>query len=143
MPTARCVLSRSRFWRTRQHLCQVSPGDTWATAPLRSRGPRPSSHGDGRCRRAVRPVGAHAGTCTGPEDIAGGVALRKATDGLFIEARKGGARKRALHRKRYIVATQVRRPPVASSLERGNGERTMALHRRRYIVATHNLATTR
>ena len=62
-----------------------------------------SSQGDGGCRRGVRPVGARAGPCTGPEDIAGCVALRKATDGLFVEARKGGARKSAapktLHRR--------------------------------------------
>ena len=63
------------------YLCEATP-----------RGPRPSSQGDGCCRRAIRPVGAHAGPCTGPEDIAGCVALRKAPDGLFIQARQDGAR---------------------------------------------------
>ena len=64
-------------------------------------------------------MGGHAGPCTGPEDIAGCVAWREAPDGLFIDARQDGASTRALHRRRYIIATKVRRPPAASSLERG------------------------
>jgi hypothetical protein len=56
--------------------------------------------GDDGCRRAVRPIGARAGPCTGPEAITGCVALHKATIGLFVAEIKSGARTMAPRRRR-------------------------------------------
>jgi hypothetical protein len=93
--------------------------------------------GDGGCRRAVRPIGARAGPCTGPEAITSCVTLRKATDDLFVEESKGWAENHqvkgmatadvrfgrlalthepALALKISRAASPCARPPMASSL---------------------------
>jgi hypothetical protein len=109
VPTAWCAQGRSRFWRTRQRLCEVSP-----------RGPRPSSQGDGGCRRAVRPVGARAGPCTGTEAIAGCVALRKVHQPTshHHQVRKNTLHSHAMDKPPTNSAVRPRRPTMASLLEK-------------------------
>lgn len=82
--------------------------------------------GDGVCRRAVRLIGARAGPCTGPEAIAGCVALRKA---MALQQTVDGGCRRAVRPigtragpctgpKLSPAASPCTRPPMASSLKK-------------------------